>query len=111
MGLNKSKVFSSLYKKEVALNKLFGYDLNTMRTAVSNEVGIRLNVVEHIMTRNLWEFYITDKKASGDIVEALVMGHETEIGDVSLSEIKPYITMRTTDLSEIMPPEGYNWED
>ena len=82
-----------------------------MRTAVSNKVGIRLNVTEHIMTRNLWEFYITDNKASDDIVEALVMGHETEIGDVSLSEILPHAISRTTDLNEIMPPEGYSWED
>jgi len=80
-----------------------------MRKAINKELNITINVVEHIMTRNLWEFYITDNKHDEDIVEALVMGHATEIGDISRKEIAPFITMRTTDLNEILPPEGYEW--
>ena len=80
-----------------------------MRKAINKKLNITINVVEHIMTRNLWEFYITDNKHDDDIVEALVMGHETELGDISINSIKPFISMRTYDMSGLLPPEGYEW--
>ena len=74
-----------------------------------------LNVVEHIILRNFWEYYVTDgEDKDADIKLCLVLGAETEIGDVSLKEIKPYIMMRTTNLSketEIFPAEGWRWTD
>lgn len=82
-----------------------------MRTATHIKDKSQLNIVELIMTLNLWEFFITDKKQSDDIVQALVMGYETEIGDVSLKEISPFIQMRTKDLQNTLPPEGYKWND
>ena len=87
------------------------HSVSVMRTAYNETNGIRINVTEHLMTKNLWEFYITDDKHSDDIVRALVMGYSTELGDISLAEIKPFVTMRTTDLNEILPPEGYVWEN
>jgi hypothetical protein len=75
---------------------------------MKNQYGI-VNIVEHIMTRNFWEYYITDDKFTDDIVRAVVMGDETEIGDISLSEIKPYVTSKTKRLNEIMPAEGWEW--
>jgi len=41
------------------------------------------------------------------------MGVENEWGSVSMDEIKPYIisTAKGATLDEIMPPEGYHWED
>ena len=77
--------------------------------------GLVLNVVEHIILKNFWEYYIIEDKpgeGSGDpdIVFALVMGHETELGNVSLAELKPYIISRTADLN-IYPAEGYEWVD
>ena len=77
--------------------------------------NLKLNVVEHIILRNMWEYYILadepDTHAPDpDIVYALVMGFNDEIGTVSMSEIKPHIMTRTTDLSEIMPADGYEWE-
>jgi hypothetical protein len=70
-----------------------------------------VNVIEHIMCKGFWEYYITDENFSDDIVQAVVMGFEVEIGDISLSEIKPYIITRTKDLSELMPAEGWRWDE
>lgn len=71
--------------------------------------NIIINVVEHIILKNYWEYYITDDSYSNDIKRALVMGFETELGDVSLNEIKPYIISRTTKLNEIAPAQGWEW--
>jgi len=82
------------------------------------EVG-GINVVEHIITRNCWgnnrncwELYIIDDPENvrpEGYVTALVMGHETEIGDVYLPEIEPYIISRTTQLNEVFPARGWSW--
>ena len=77
--------------------------------------NLKLNVVEHIILRNMWEYYVLANEPDThapdtDIVYALVMGFNDEIGTVSMSEIKPHVISRTTDLSEIMPADGYEWE-
>jgi len=71
--------------------------------------GVKINVVKHIILRNFWEYFVTDDVYQDDIVRCLVMGFETELGDVSLNEIKPYILSQTTDLANVMPAEGYSW--
>jgi hypothetical protein len=78
--------------------------------------NLKLDVVEHILLRNMWEYYVLANEPDThapdpDIVYALVMGFENEIGTVSMSEIKPHVISRTTDLSEIMPADGYEWEN
>jgi hypothetical protein len=70
-----------------------------------------INVVSHVILRNFWEYYITDNHHDDDIVRALVMGFETELGDISLSEIKPYVISRTRDLTDVMPASGWQWCD
>ena len=77
--------------------------------------NIKLKVVEHIILRNMWEYYVLQREP-GDIttqedgvVYALVMGDHDEIGTVSMSEIKPYILSRTQDLDELEPASGYRW--
>jgi len=72
---------------------------------------IEVTVHAHLMTRNFWEYYLLGKPDAHGIVEALVMGHETEIGDVSLDEIKPYLISRTNNLSDLAPAEGWAWAD
>tara|TARA_R110002020_G_scaffold181709_2_gene376923 strand:- start:541 stop:795 length:255 start_codon:yes stop_codon:yes gene_type:complete len=74
---------------------------------------LKLEIVEHIVLKNYWEYYILkdDEHATEDIKVAVVMGDSTEIGDVSLSEIEPYIISRTSNFSEIMPAAGYQWEN
>jgi hypothetical protein len=79
--------------------------------------NIKLKVVEHIITRNFWEYYILERERGDivthdpDIVYALVMGDHDEIGTVSMREINPYIFSRTVDLSDVAPAIGYRWED
>ena len=78
--------------------------------------NLKLKVVEHIILRNMWEYYILADEPDTtipdpDIVYALVMGDHDEIGTVSLSEIRPHVLTRTTELSTIFPAAGYSWAD
>jgi|TARA_R110000765_G_scaffold241494_1_gene344050 hypothetical protein len=77
--------------------------------------NLKLDVVEHIMLRNMWEYFVLADEAGdepdSDIKYALVMGFNDEIGTVSLSEIKPHVISRTSRLDEIMPASGYEWAD
>jgi hypothetical protein len=77
--------------------------------------NLKLDVVEHIMLRNMWEYFVLADEAGdepdSDIKYALVMGFNDEIGTVSLSEIKPHVISRTSRLDEIMPASGYQWAD
>ena len=79
-----------------------------MRLMKSN-YGSIIKVYEHIILRNGWEYYITSKSSKVDIRQCLVMGFETELGSVSMEEIKPYIVSRTIDLAEIMPASDWTW--
>ena len=74
---------------------------------------LKLEIVEHIILKNYWEYYILkdDEYSTEDIKTAVVMGDATELGDISLSEMKPYIISQTSDLSEIYPAAGYKWEN
>lgn len=80
-----------------------------MRKMINKETGTEINVVAHAMTKNMWEYYITDD-ADGDYSLCLVMGFETELGDVYLPEIEPYLISRTKNLEEVLPAEGWQWE-
>ena len=78
--------------------------------------NLKLKVVEHIILRNMWEYFVLANEPDThapdpDIVYALVMGFHDEIGTVSLSEIKPHIISRTDQLCDILPASGYQWED
>lgn len=79
-----------------------------MRTMI-NSFGTKINVVEHIILKNGWEYYVTDEKFDKDTIMCVVMGFETEAGDVYMPEIKPYIVSRTRDLNDLAPAEGYEW--
>ena len=50
-------------------------------------------------------------RPDSDIKYALVMGFNDEIGTVSMSEIKPHVFTRTSDLDELLPASGYQWAD
>ena len=75
------------------------------------ELGV-CTVVEHIILKNMWEYYIlkTDLDEDGDKYKtALVVGDYTEIGGVDLREIEPYIISRTSDLNDVLPPPSWKW--
>jgi len=72
-----------------------------------------VEVVELIILKNYWEYYILkdDEYSTEDIKTAIVYGDATEMGDVSLSEIEPYIQARTSNLSESYPASCWKWDD
>ena len=85
--------------------------MNATKTMTKGD--LKLEIVEHIILKNYWEYYILkdDEYSTEDIKTALVMGDATELGDVSLAEMEPYIKSRTSNLSELMPAAGYKWEN
>jgi len=69
-----------------------------------------LNIKEHIILRNFWEYFVTDDDTGvPGVFQAFVMGDENELGDVSEEEIKPYIMLRTKELNGVMPAAGWKW--
>lgn len=89
-----------------------------MRRMKNLKTGTVINVVKHIMLSNNWEYYVIDQKdydtgetRSDEIIFCLVMGFETELGDVSISEIAPYIRSITSNLQELAPADGWEWVD
>ncbi len=66
-----------------------------------------IEVVEHIMTSNYWEYFIIEKQENGQAF-ALVNGAHNEMGYVCLKELAPHIMSIETDLTDLMPPIG--WE-
>jgi hypothetical protein len=72
--------------------------------------------VKHwVLLRNGWEYFLFDMgedNAPGeDIRFALVYGDATEMGDVSMEEVKPYILVQTVDLTDIAPPPDWEWTE
>lgn len=82
-----------------------------MRKMKNKETGTVIEVVAHAITKNLWEYYITNNRFDADTTMCLVMGFETELGDVYMPEVEPYFLSRTRDLKSIMPASGWEWVD
>lgn len=76
---------------------------------MTNEHGTQVKVIEHIMLRNFWEYYILEEAGDDGIAFALVVGDYTEMGYVSLNEIAPYIVSRTKYLGDVMPAPMWSW--
>ena len=76
---------------------------------MQNQYGSQINIVEHIILRNGWEYYVTDNKFKDDVIQCVVMGFETEMGDVYMSELKGHIVSRTRDLTDLAPCDCWNW--
>ena len=86
------------------------YKTNKTRTMVNDTGTIELEITCWAMLTNHWEYYFTPEKR-GDITKALVMGAATEIGDVSLSEVKEHVISFTANLNEVHAAEGWRWKD
>jgi len=80
------------------------------RTMVNAKGTIELEINSWAMLTNYWEYYFTSDKR-GDNVLALVMGVETEIGDVSIPELKEHVISFTHNLNEVNAAEGWRWKD
>jgi len=88
-----------------------GVEMRKMRGKSLGEKGI-CTVVEHIIVHNLWEYYILKIEEDVDpegYKTALVVGDYTEIGQVYMPEIEPYIVSRTTKLDDLQPAIGWEW--
>lgn len=80
------------------------------------ETGTIIDVEQHIITSNFWEFYLTPQEAGQDdsVRFGLVMGDCTELGDVSLAEIGPHVITKAVGrgkLEDVMPAGGWRWQD
>lgn len=82
-----------------------------MPRKMKNQYGEVFTVHQHLITKHFWEYYILDNHKDRDIRFALVLGFENEMGDVSMSEIKPHVAMRTEDMEGVMPPPDWKWID
>jgi hypothetical protein len=82
------------------------------RNIISNEGGEPFTVHQHIILKNFWEYYLGETDKHG-VAFGYVMGFANEWGSVDMKEIKPYVISRCGGnmLDEVMPPEGYCWED
>ena len=69
-------------------------------------------VAQHIILRNHWEYYLEEEDSYG-LSFGYVMGFANEWGMVDMAELKPHIISiaKGKELNELMPPEGYYWED
>jgi len=72
-----------------------------------------LKVREHLILANFWEYYVVETEIphEDDVQLCYVLGFENELGYVSMAEIRPYVVRKTSDMFEILPAEGYNWND
>ena len=76
----------------------------------SRDTGAVFDVVEHIILKNWWEYYVIDDPSNTDDIKlCFVMGFEDEMGDVSMDEIKPHILSRTKRLNQVAPAAGFVW--
>ena len=82
------------------------------RNIIPNEGGDTFAVHQHIILKNFWEYYLGETDKDG-VAFGYVMGFENEWGSVYMPEIQPYVMSRCggNALNEIMPPEGYYWEN
>ena len=76
-----------------------------------DEHGNTVDVLEHIILSNYWEYYILEAADEDGIAFALVVGDYTEMGSVSMDEIAPYIISRCLAAYQIMPAPNWSWCD
>ena len=70
-----------------------------------------LEVVEHVILQNMWEYFVTEKPDEHGVGWALVVGDAVEYGTVAEYDIRKYGISRTTDLTELMPAPNWSWKN
>jgi len=84
-----------------------------MRTMISlDNMEDKINVHEHIITVNMWEFYLEEPDEFG-VSFGYVMGDENELGYIPIEQLEGFIVSRTKvdATTELMPAAGYEWEE
>ena len=87
-----------------------------MTSCIMTSTGISafdLDIKKYYMTKNGWQYYVTELPDEDGIGEALVEGVEQEIGSFSIDAIKPYIflTVEGEELKNILPAQGFVWNE
>jgi hypothetical protein len=76
------------------------------------DTGTVVNVYSYATNQMFWEYYFLDPKPdSQKNMRAIVLGFETDMGDVHIPEIQPYLMSFTRDVSALMPAPGWEWVD
>ena len=73
--------------------------------------NIEIEVIEHVVLSNGWEYFMFEPFDDDGIGMALVKGFETEMGSVAKDDVSCYGVSRTTNLDEVVPPEGWKWAE
>ena len=84
-----------------------------MRTMISlDNMKDKINVHEHIITVQMWEFYLEEPDENG-VSFGYVMGDENELGYIPIEQIEGFIVsrMKVDATTELMPAAGYEWEE
>ncbi len=68
-----------------------------------------LTITHWIYLTNGWKYFVTDEHYMNQIYTCLVDGHDVEIGDVDLDELKPHIWKESTNLSLVSLPQNWRW--
>lgn len=71
--------------------------------------GVEFNVVEHIITENLYEYYVTEDKVSKDVKWCLAVKPMNEMETLYIPTIKKYILNRTKNLKIVYPAPDHEW--
>jgi hypothetical protein len=83
-----------------------------MRKMVNPKNGTSLNVAMHVITQNLWEYFLEAPDSDG-VCFGYVMGFENELGYVDLESIRPYAlsAVKGSGLNDIMPAFDWEWAE
>ena len=76
-----------------------------------DEHGTTVDVIEHIILGNYWEYYILETADEDGIAFALVVGDYTEYGTVAQYDIDKHGISYTTQLDDLLPPPEWTWCD
>jgi hypothetical protein len=80
-----------------------------MRQMKNTITGAIISVTHHAMTQNYWEYYIYTTNLNCDIATGLVMGFETELGDIYLPDVRKHALSITDNLTDLLPAQGWEW--
>ena len=81
-----------------------------MYNRVMKKGNAKLKVIAHVILKNFWEYYVTESPDDDGVMWALVVGDAIEYGTVSQYDIDKHGISYTTDLDDLEPAPGWEWE-
>ena len=71
----------------------------------------KLKVVKHVILRNFWEYFITEKPDETGVGMAYVVGDYDEYGTFAQYDVDKHGISETVELDELLPAPGWEWVD